>query len=154
MFIVNGRITDEEIFNDAMKDENVVLINSYLDNGKKIRAAVTPAGAIATGYFTVVGKEAHRPVRIGKRNEDGKDVDVDVNEILVIVNGEKMEKGFDFNSIDPKTIEKVEVIKKETALEKYGEQNVISVTVDASRKQSDKKHKNRITAVGTKAMPE
>ena len=71
-----------------------------------------------------------------------------------IVNGEKMEKGFDFNSIDPKTIEKVEVIKKETALEKYGEQNVISVTVDASRKQSDKKHKNRITAVGTKAMPE
>ena len=154
VFIVNGRITDEEIFNDAMKDENVVLINSYLDNGKKIRAAVTPAGAIATGYFTVVGKEAHRPVRIGKRNEDGKDVDVDVNEILVIVNGEKMEKGFDFNSIDPKTIEKIEVIKKETALEKYGEQNVISVTVDASRKQSDKKHKNRITAVGTKAMPE
>ena len=154
VFIVNGRITDEEIFNDAMKDENVVLINSYLDNGKKIRAAVTPAGTIATGYFTVVGKEAHRPVRIGKRNEDGKDVDVDVNEILVIVNGEKMEKGFDFNSIDPKTIEKIEVIKKETALEKYGEQNVISVTVDASRKQSDKKHKNRITAVGTKAMPE
>ena len=39
-------------------------------------------------------------------------------------------------------------------LEKYGEQNVISITVDASRKQSDKKHKNRITAVGTKAMPE
>ena len=154
VFIVNGRITDEEIFNDAMKDENVVLINSYLDNGKKIRAAVTPAGAIATGYFTVIGKEAHRPVRIGKRNEDGKDVDVDVNEILVIVNGEKMEKGFDFNSIDPKTIEKMEVIKKETAVEKYGEQNVISVTVDASRKQSDKKHKNRITAVGTKAMPE
>ena len=152
VFIVNGRITDEAILNDALKDDNVVLINSYLDNGKKICAAVTPTENIATGRFTVVGKEAHKPVRIGKRNEEGKDVDV--NEILVIVNGEKMEKGFDFNRIDPTTIEKIEVITKKAALEKYGEENVISVTVDPSKKQSGKRPKNRVTAVGTKVMPE
>lgn len=40
---------------------------------------------------------------------------------LIVINGKTMEKDFDLNSIDPKNIESMNVLKDKASIEKYGE---------------------------------
>ncbi|MBE8724809.1 M56 family metallopeptidase [Flavobacterium hungaricum] len=53
--------------------------------------------------------------------------------MLVIVNGEEMPAGFDYNDINAKDIETVNVLKGETAVSKYGEKGKDGVLIIQTR---------------------
>ena len=87
-------------------------------------------------------------------DENGNEVDVDMNDILFVVNGERMPEGFDLNTIDPKTIASMEVLKTEKALQEYDtDKGVIVITTDPS-KANKKKPAPDIYINGKKATSE
>ena len=85
-------------------------------------------------------ENANNAVRIGSMDENGNEVDVDMNDIVFVVNGERMPEGFDLNTIDPKTIASMEVLKTEKALQEYGtDKGVIVITTGEPKKNDDGK---------------
>ena len=151
VYMVNGAVvTDKKLFDKETAGEDVVVLNSYLKNSKKVMAVVTPDRKF-------VGGKAHfenNVVRIGSMDENGNEVDVDMNDILFVVNGERMPEGFDLNTIAPSTITSIEVLKTEKALEEYGTgKGVIVITTDPS-KANKKKPAPDIYINGKKATSE
>ena len=62
-----------------------------------------------------------------------------MNDLVLVVNGERMPEGFDLNTIDPKTITSMEVLKTEKALQEYGtDKGVIVITTDPSKANENK----------------
>ena len=123
VYMINGTVvTDKTLFDKEAAGENVVVLNSYLKNGKKVMAVVTPDRPF-------VGGKAHLEIK----------VDVDMNDIVFVVNGERMPEGFDLNTIDPSTITSLEVLKTEKALQEYGtDKGVIVITTDPTKANEEK----------------
>ena len=173
VYMVNGTVvTDKTLFDKEAAGENVVVLNSYLKNGKKVMAVVTPDRQFVGGkaHLEINGnivtyedpqnvvvenvENANNAVRIGSMDENGNEVDVDMNDIVFVVNGERMPEGFDLNTIDPKTIASMEVLKTEKALQEYGtDKGVIVITTDPS-KANEKKPVPDIYIDGKKATSE
>ena len=98
--------------------------------------------------------ESTKKSSIKFRTADGKEGDVDKNDLVFVVNDEIMPAGFDLNTIDPNTIESMEVLKTEKALAEYGtEKGVIIITTDPS-KANEKKPLPDVYIDGKKATSE
>jgi len=138
VYMVNGAVVaDKRLFDKATAGEEVVVLNSYLKNGKKVMAAVTPDREF-------VEVKAHLEINVNPVT----------NDLVVVVNGERMPEGFDLNTIDPKTIASMEVLKTEKALQEYGtDKGVIVITTDPS-KADEKKPVPDIYINGKKATSE
>ena len=159
VYMINGTVvTDKTLFDKEAAGENVVVLNSYLKNGKKVMAVVTPDRQFVGGkaHLEINGnivtyedpqnvvvenvENANNVVRIGSMDENGNEVDVDMNDIVFVVNGERMPEGFDLNTIDPATITSMEVLKTEKALQEYGtDKGVIVITTGQPKKNEGKK---------------
>ena len=159
VYMINGTVvTDKTLFDKEAAGENVVVLNSYLKNGKKVMAVVTPDRPFVGGkaHLEINGnivtyedpqnvvvenvENANNAVRIGSVDENGNEVDVDMNDIVFVVNGERMPEGFDLNTIDPATITSMEVLKTEKALQEYGtDEGVIVITTGQPKKKEGKK---------------
>ena len=156
IYMHNGAIVTKDIHTKAMKDDpDVVVIVAYLKDNNRICAAITKNGPYVTGNVTVDDQRqsetddtavvenvenANNVVRIGSMDENGNEVDVDMNDIVFVVNGERMPEGFDLNTIDPKTIASIEVLKTEKALQEYGtDEGVIVITTGEPKKNDDGK---------------
>ena len=173
VYMINGSVvTDEKLFDKEIAGEDIVLLNSYLKSGKKVMAVVTPDRQFVGGkaHLEINGnivtyedpqnvvvenvENANNVVRIGSRDENGNEVDVDMNDIAFVVNGERMPEGFDLNTIDPSTITSMEVLKTEKALQEYDtEKGVIVITTDPT-KANEKKSAPDIYINGKKATSE
>ncbi|MBQ8169987.1 MAG: M56 family metallopeptidase [Bacteroidales bacterium] len=179
VYLVNGAVvTDKTLFDKETRSEDIVVLNSYLKNGKKVMAVVTPDREFVEGKahleinrnlvtyedpqnIAVENVENANneirigsAVRIGSMDEKGNDVDVDKNGIIFVVNGERMPEGFDMNTIDPDTITSIEVLKTEKALQEYNtDKGVIVLTTDPS-KANEKKPVPDIYIDGKKATSE
>ncbi len=156
IYMHNGAIVTKDMHTKAMKDDpDVVVIVAYLKDNNRIHAAITKNGPYVTGNVTVDDQRqsetddtavvenvenANNVVRIGSMDENGNEVDVDMNDIVFVVNGERMPEGFDLNTIDPKTITSMEVLKTEKALQEYGtDDGVIIITTGEPKKNDDGK---------------
>jgi TonB family protein len=159
VYMVNGSVvTDEKLFDKETAGEDVVLLNSYLKSGKKVMAVVTPDREFVGGkaHLEIDGnlvtyedpqnvvvenvENTNNMVRIGSMDENGNEVDVNKNDIVFVVNGERMPEGFDLNTIDPKTIASMKVLKTEKALQEYGtDEGVIVITTGEPKKNDDGK---------------
>ena len=159
VYMINGTVvTDKTLFDKEAAGENVVVLNSYLKNGKKVMAVVTPDRQFVGGkaHLEINGnivtyedpqnvvvenvENANNAVRIGSMDENGNEVDVDMNDIVFVVNGERMPEGFDLNTIAPSTITSMEVLKTEKALQEYGtDKGVIVITTGEPKKNDDGK---------------
>ena len=159
VYMINGSVvTDEKLFDKEIAGEDIVLLNSYLKSGKKVMAVVTPDRQFVGGkaHLEINGnivtyedpqnvvvenvENANNAVRIGSMDENGNEVDVDMNDIVFVVNGERMPEGFDLNTIDPKTIASMEVLKTEKALQEYGtDKGVIVITTGEPKKNEERK---------------
>ncbi len=156
IYMHNGAIVTKDMHTKAMKDDpDVVVIVAYLKDNNRIHAAITKNGPYVTGNVTVNDQRqsetddtavvenvenANNVVRIGSMDENGNEVDVDMNDIVFVVNGERMPEGFDLNTIDPKTITSMEVLKTEKALQEYGtDEGVIIITTGEPKKNDDGK---------------
>ena len=138
VYMVNGAVVaDKRLFDKATAGEEVVVLNSYLKNGKKVMAVVTPDRE----FVEVKGN-----LEIN--------VNPVTNDLVIVVDGERMPEGFDLNTIDPKTIASMEVLKTEKALQEYGtDKGVIVITTDPS-KADEKKPVPDIYIDGKKATSE
>ncbi len=138
VYMINGTVvTDKTLFDKEAAGENVVLLNSYLKSGKKVMAVVTPDREF-------VEVKAHLEINVNPVT----------NDLVVVVNGERMPEGFDLNTIDPNTIASIEVLKTEKALQEYDtDKGVIVITTDPS-KTDEKKPVPDIYIDGKKATSE
>ena len=138
VYMVNGAVVaDKRLFDKATAGEEVVVLNSYLKNGKKVMAVVTPDREF-------VEVKAHLEINVNPVT----------NDLVIVVDGERMPEGFDLNTIDPKTIASMEVLKTEKALQEYGtDKGVIVITTDPS-KADEKKPVPDIYINGKKATSE
>jgi len=157
IYMHNGAIVTKEMQNKAMFDDpDVVVIVAYLKDSNRISAAITKTGPYVTGTINVDQKDEGFTLKssIKVRTADGKEGDVDKNDLVFVVNGERMQEGFDLNTIDPNTIESMEVLKSEKALTEYGtEKGVIIITTDPS-KANEKKPLPDVYIDGKKATSE
>ena len=130
--MLNGAIVNNEALQEAIgNDPEAVVIVTYVDNNR-INAAVTTSGRYLKGTFDLKGMQAAPVIEIRTRQIDGSSTLVGPEEILFIVNGEKMPKGFDIGSINPESIESIEVLKESKAKEEFGEEiqdGVIKITL-------------------------
>jgi hypothetical protein len=130
--MLNGAIVNNEALQEAIgNDPEAVVIVTYVDNNR-IYAAVTTSGRYLKGTFDLKGMQAAPVIEIRTRQIDGSSTLVGPEEILFIVNGEKMPKGFDIGSINPESIESIEVLKESKAKEEFGEEiqdGVIKITL-------------------------
>ena len=158
----NGNMCTPGVLEECTKEEDAVLLSAYRSNGSKVRGVVTPNNNYATGvwdtskpfdeqetvyhmdgkqYNARGGKYVEMEVpKIKARDANGNDVDVSQSNLVYVINGERMPKGFDLNTIDPKTIASMEVLKTEKALQEYGtDEGVIVITTGEPKKNDDGK---------------
>ena len=141
IYIHNGAIVTKGMADKAAEDPEAVMMTSYLKDGKKVRAFVTPSGTYMTGKVQISDLTINT-------------VEVNRSNSVIILNGERMPEGFDLNTIDPKTIASMEVLKTEKALQEYGtDKGVIVITTDPS-KADEKKPVPDIYIDGKKATSE
>ena len=138
IYMLNGTVVAHEIMLEAAKeDPEAVVIVAYLDGNNRVSAAVTNSGRYLTGTHSFK-KVQDAPV-IMIRNKEGNTSKAQASDVLFIVNGEKMPKDFNLNSIDPQTVISMEVLKTEKALEEYGtDKGVIVITTDPSKANEKK----------------
>lgn len=121
IYIHNGTIVSKDMADKAAEEPEAVMMTSYLKDGKKVRAIVTPSGVHMTGKVQI------------------KDLTINTVEIshsdhVIVVNGERMPEGFDLKSIDPAEIASMEVLQPEKALQEYGtDKGVILITTGPSK---------------------
>ena len=162
LYFVNGNMATTKAFEMRMEEDGAVLLSAYLKNGKTIRGAVLPNNNYTTGTWDVSkhpdeqdavyhkdgkaykiqgGKYVEIEVpKIKVRDANGNDVEVSQSNLVYVINGERMPKGFDLNTIDTKTIASMEVLKTEKALQEYGtDEGVIVITTGEPKKNDDGK---------------
>ena len=162
LYFVNGNMATTKAFEMRMEEDGAVLLSAYLKNGKTIRGAVLPNNNYTTGTWDVSkhpdeqdavyhkdgkaykiqgGKYVEIEVpKIKVRDANGNDVEVSQSNLVYVINGERMPKGFDLNTIDPKTIASIDVLKTEKALQEYGtDEGVIVITTGEPKKNADSK---------------
>lgn len=153
VYMANGAIVTEELYKADADKDNVITLNAYLKNGNKVRAVVSPERHFVSGTAKIEREEADPNViiydspsdfaieNVEESNKVSK-VEVDGTEDLVIVvNGKRMPKDFDLNTIDPNTIASISVDKTEDAIAEFGEEaknGVVRITVDPEKANEEK----------------
>jgi len=153
----NGAIVTKEMQDKAMFDDpDVVVIVAYLKDNNSVSAAITKTGPYVTGTINVDKNADGFTLKSGTQVSpaDEEKVEVSANDLVVVVNGERMPEGFDLNTIDLATITSMEVLKTEKALKEYAtDEGVIVITTDPS-KTNEKKPVPDIYIDGKKATSE
>ena len=135
IYMVNGALVTEEIqMNAAKNDPDAVVIVAYLKGNNRVSCAITTSGAYVTGKIDVSREET---VTIGNEEKS----EVKAQDLIIVINGERMPKDFDLNTIDPNTIASISVDKTDKAIAEYGEEaknGVIRITVDPEKAKEEK----------------
>ena len=157
IYMHNGAIVTKEMQDKATFDDpDVVVIVAYLKDKNRVSAAITKTGPYVTGTINVNEEEEGFTLKssIQVRTADEEKVEVDANDLVIVVNGERMADGFDLNTISAETITSMEVLKTEKALQEYGtDKGVIVITTDPT-KANEKKPAPDIYINGKKATSE
>ena len=138
-YFINGSFATKGAADIALeKDPDAVLLSAYLKNGNKVRGIISADyGKFVTGTIdcskpinTLVIKEGEKQPQLAT---------VATPDLVYVINGERMPEGFDLNTIDPKTIASMEVLKTEKALQEYGtDKGVIVITTDPTKANEQK----------------
>ena len=157
IYMHNGAIVTKEMQDKATFDDpDVVVIVAYLKDKNRVSAAITKTGPYVTGTINVNEEEEGFTLKssIQVRTADEEKVEADANDLVIVVNGERMADGFDLNTISAETITSMEVLKTEKALQEYGtDKGVIVITTDPT-KANEKKPAPDIYINGKKATSE
>ena len=124
IYMHNGAIVTKEMQNKAAHDDpDAVLIVAYLKDDNRVSAAITTSGPYVSGKIDVVREQ----------------IEVNTNDLVIVVNGERMPEGFDLNTIPSSDITSMQVLKNEEALKEYEtDKGVIVITTDPSKKNEEK----------------
>ena len=124
IYMHNGAIVTKEMQNKAAHDDpDAVVIVAYLKDDNRVSAAITTTGPYVSGKIDVVQVQ----------------IDVNTNDPVIVVNGERMPEGFDLNTIPSSDITSMQVLKNEEALKEYEtDKGVIVITTDPSKKNEEK----------------
>ena len=139
-YFINGSFATKGAADIALeKDPDAVLLSAYLKNGNKVRAIISADyGKFVTGTI-----DCSKPINtlvIKEGEEQPQLATVATPDLVYVINGERMPEGFDLNTIDPKTIASMEVLKTEKALQEYGtDEGVIVITTGEPKKNDDGK---------------
>ncbi len=139
-YFINGSFATKGAADIALeKDPDAVLLSAYLKNGNKVRAIISADyGKFVTGII-----DCSKPINtlvIKEGEEQPQLATVATPDLVYVINGERMPEGFDLNTIDPKTIASMEVLKTEKALQEYGtDEGVIVITTGEPKKNDDGK---------------
>ena len=139
-YFINGSFATKGAADIALeKDPDAVLLSAYLKNGNKVRAIISADyGKFVTGII-----DCSKPINtlvIKEGEEQPQLATVATPDLVYVINGERMPEGFDLNTIDPKTIASMEVLKTEKALQEYGtDKGVIVITTGQPKKIEGKK---------------
>ena len=138
-YFINGSFATKGAADIALeKDPDAVLLSAYLKNGNKVRAIISADyGKFVTGTI-----DCSKPINtlvIKEGEEQPQLATVATPDLVYVINGERMPEGFDLNTIDPKTIASMEVLKTEKALQEYGtDEGVIVITTDPTKANEEK----------------
>ena len=142
IYMHNGAIVTQDMMMKAAKDDpDAVIIVAYLKGENRVSAAITKPGPYVTGTINAIKEQEGFTLKssIHFRTADNKEADVDMNDLVIVMNGKRMPEGFDLNTIAPDTIASIEVLKTEKALEEYGtDKGVIVITTDPSKANEKK----------------
>ena len=142
IYMHNGAIVTKEMQDKATFDDpDVVVIVAYLKDKNRVSAAITKTGPYVTGTINVNEEEEGFTLKssIQVRTADDEKVEADANDLVIVVNGERMADGFDLNTISAETITSMEVLKTEKALQEYGtDKGVIVITTDPTKANEEK----------------
>ena len=139
-YFINGSFATKGAADIVLeKDADAVLLSAYLKNGNKVRAIISADyGKFVTGII-----DCSKPINtlvIKEGEEQPQLATVATPDLVYVINGERMPEGFDLNTIDPKTIASMEVLKTEKALQEYGtDKGVIVITTGQPKKNEGKK---------------
>lgn len=139
-YFINGSFATKGAADIALeKDPDAVLLSAYLKNGNKVRAIISADyGKFVTGTI-----DCSKPINtlvIKDSEEQPQLATVATPGLVYVINGKRMPEGFDLNTIDPKTIASMEVLKTEKALQEYGtDEGVIIITTGEPKKNDDGK---------------
>lgn len=124
IYMHNGAIVTKEMQNKAAQDDpDAVLIVAYLKGDNRVSAAITTSGPYVSGKIDVIRDQ----------------IEVNTNDLVIVVNGERMPEGFDLNTIPSSDITSMQVLKNEEALKEYEtDKGVIVITTDPSKKNEEK----------------
>ena len=124
IYMHNGAIVTKEMQNKAAHDDpDAVVIVAYLKDDNRVSAAITTSGPYVSGKIDVVREQ----------------IEVNTNDLVIVVNGERMPEGFDLNTIPSSDITSMQVLKNEEALKEYEtDKGVIVITTDPSKKNEEK----------------
>jgi TonB family protein len=143
IYMHNGAVVTQDMMMKAAKDDSdAVIIVAYLKGENRVSAAITKTGPYITGTINTIEQQDGFTLKssIHLRTADDKEADIDMNDPVLVVNGERMPEGFDLNTIDPKTITSIEVLKTEKALQEYEtDKGVIVITTGEPKKNEDRK---------------
>lgn len=138
-YFINGSFATKGAADIALeKDPDAVLLSAYLKNGNKVRAIISADyGKFVTGII-----DSSKPINtlvIKEGDEQPQLATVATPDLVYVINGERMPEGFDLNTIDPKTIASMEVLKTEKALQEYDtDKGVIVITTDPTKANEEK----------------
>ena len=138
-YFINGSFATKGAADIALeKDPDAVLLSAYLKNGNKVRAIISADyGKFVTGII-----DCSKPINtlvIKEGEEQPQLATVATPDLVYVINGERMPEGFDLNTIDPKTIASMEVLKTEKALQEYDtDKGVIVITTDPTKPNEEK----------------
>ena len=146
IYMHNGAIVTKEMQTKAQKDDpEVVVIVAYLKDNNRVSAAITTTAPYVTGTINV--NPEHDGLRlkssinvhiVDENVEKGNDIDVNKDDLIFVVNGERTPEGFDMNTINPNTITSIKVLKTEEALQEYDvDKGVFVITTDTSKASSE-----------------
>ena len=124
IYMHNGAIVTKEMQNKAAHDDpDAVVIVAYLKDDNRVSAAITTSGPYVSGKIDVIRDQ----------------IEVNTNDPVIVVNGERMPEGFDLNTIPSSEITSMQVLKNEEALKEYEtDKGVIVITTDPSKKNEEK----------------
>ena len=138
-YFINGSFATKGAADIALeKDPDAVLLSAYLKNGNKVRAIISADyGKFVTGII-----DCSKPINtlvIKEGEEQPQLATVATPDLVYVINGERMPEGFDLNTIDPKTIASMEVLKTEKVLQEYDtDKGVIVITTDPTKANEEK----------------
>ena len=138
-YFINGSFATKEAADLALeKDPDAVLLSAYLKNGNNVRVIISADyGKFVTGII-----DCSKPINtlvIKEAEEQPQLATVATSDLVYVINGERMPEGFDLNTIDPKTIASMEVLKTEKTLQEYDtDKGVIVITTDPTKANEEK----------------
>ena len=139
IYMHNGAIVTKDMQDKAtLDDPDVVIIVAYLKDNNRVSAAITKTGPYVTGTINV-DENAKGFTHKSSIPVSTEKVEVSADDLIIVVNGERMPEGFDLNTISSSEITSMQVLKNEEALKEYEtDKGVIVITTDPSKKNEEK----------------